>query len=840
MQPDPSQKHVASGQEPVDPALERAAHELREISKVIAPGGTPNIPEPEPETLRAWLAYNGPMLLFLAVIVGLVVFFKGLVALKVGFLVMVGLGLVIFLHELGHFAVAKWCDVYVDTFSIGFGPALPGCKFQYGETTYMIALFPLGGYVKMLGEGAENDEEDTDPRSFKNKPVWQRMAIISAGVIMNVILGAACFIFVFRMHGERQLIGGISAVEAGSPAWVKGAKSGDMIKRIDTIENPSFNDLRHRVPLSGAGAMAFVFGPPGGPYTETTIEPRRAADDLHPVIGVVPPDSLELASAKSFADSRPAPVFWNSAAAQAKPPIQYGDRIVATTDPQQAGKVTDLPPNTHNPDSKQRDYFEFRRRLQDLAGQDLTLRVEREGTGPVDIQVPPAYHRTLGLRMKMGQIVAVRPTASGDSPVRYANQVVDGKKVDGDVIHAAEVREATGFKTRWTADRAGWNAESVQTLLGALSGGMGTGQPLVASAVPALVLGPTLFEQASDKALVRIFEKDLDPVRLPFELKQWARRAGAAAQQVRLTVNRAKQNIPNAKDSFDLPWDEGYRYSTEISQHPSSPTSVPELGVAYHVETTVMAVRPNSPAARARTEGASGEVYPLKEGDVIREIRFFQSDKGESKAPDRKGQELKQHQFAYFFFYLQNEHPGRESGQVKLKVERNQETFEVIVQAEDDKSWPRADRGLVVMADQRLKKAETIGEAVQMGMNTTNNFIMMVYKMLVRLVEGRLSIDNMGGPLTIFTTGYGILEYDIYGFIFFLGAISINLAVVNFLPIPVLDGGHFVFLVYEGLRGKPASKRVLIYTTYTGLLLIGSLMLFVLYLDIKRLPFWPG
>src|SRR5205807_4025337 len=106
---------------------------------------------------------------------------------------LLGLGFVIFVHELGHFLLAKWCDVHVETFSIGFGPALPGGSFRRGETTYMIALFPLGGYVKMVGEGPDTDDNEDDPRSFKNKPVWQRMAIISAGVTMNLLLGCACF-----------------------------------------------------------------------------------------------------------------------------------------------------------------------------------------------------------------------------------------------------------------------------------------------------------------------------------------------------------------------------------------------------------------------------------------------------------------------------------------------------------------------------------------------------------------------------------------------------------------------------------------------------------------------
>src|SRR5229473_2746260 len=109
----------------------------------------------------------------------------------------IGLGFIIFIHELGHFAVAKWCDVHVETFSIGFGPAIPGCSFRRGDTFYKIAWFPLGGYVKMVGEGNESEEYGEDyPRSFKNKPVGQRMAIISAGVIMNVIFGFLCFIVV--------------------------------------------------------------------------------------------------------------------------------------------------------------------------------------------------------------------------------------------------------------------------------------------------------------------------------------------------------------------------------------------------------------------------------------------------------------------------------------------------------------------------------------------------------------------------------------------------------------------------------------------------------------------
>src|SRR5262249_53514335 len=98
---------------------------------------------------------------------------------------------------------------------------------------------------------------------------------------------------------------------------------------------------------------------------------------------------------------------------------------------------------------------------------------------------------------------------------------------------------------------------------------------------------------------------------------------------------------------------------------------------------------------------------------------------------------------------------------------------------------------------------------------------------------GRISVENLGGPITIGRVAYYFAGLDFWEFVFFLGLISVNLAVINFLPIPVLDGGHFVFLVYEKIRGKPASEGVLVGRTYAGLL--ASLMIFVLFLDIKRL-----
>jgi regulator of sigma E protease len=110
------------------------------------------------------------------------------------------------------------------------------------------------------------------------------------------------------------------------------------------------------------------------------------------------------------------------------------------------------------------------------------------------------------------------------------------------------------------------------------------------------------------------------------------------------------------------------------------------------------------------------------------------------------------------------------------------------------------------------------------------------YQGLKSMITGRISFQkSVSGPITIAAAAQHFAGKDLVSFLLFLGLISVNLAVVNFLPIPVLDGGHMVFLIYEKVRGKPASERVREVLTYAGVALIISLMLVVSFLDVKRL-----
>src|SRR4030067_611436 len=114
------------------------------------------------------------------------------------FSLIIVLGILIFIHELGHFAVAKACGVGVEKFSLGFGPKLIGIK--RGETEYRISLLPLGGYVKMVGEApGEEISEEMKQKSFTPKPVWKRAVIVAAGPAMNLVLAAILLPVIFMI-----------------------------------------------------------------------------------------------------------------------------------------------------------------------------------------------------------------------------------------------------------------------------------------------------------------------------------------------------------------------------------------------------------------------------------------------------------------------------------------------------------------------------------------------------------------------------------------------------------------------------------------------------------------
>lgn len=163
------------------------------------------------------------------------------------------LGILIFVHELGHFLVARRLGVGVEKFSLGFGPKLLATR--RGETEYRISAVPLGGYVKLAGENP--DEECADPKkSFSEKPVWTRIAIVLAGPAFNLLFAAVLYVAVF-MVGVPVLTTEIRGVAPGSSAMQAGLQKGDRIVAVGNIPVQEWEELADVIHRSAGKSLDF-------------------------------------------------------------------------------------------------------------------------------------------------------------------------------------------------------------------------------------------------------------------------------------------------------------------------------------------------------------------------------------------------------------------------------------------------------------------------------------------------------------------------------------------------------------------------------------------------------
>ena len=183
------------------------------------------------------------------------------------------IGVMITVHELGHFWAARFFDVKVEAFSFGFGPRLFG--FRRGETDYRFSLILLGGYVKMAGEQA-TDENTDDPRAYLAKPRWQRLIIAFAGPAMNVVLAVGLltglYMVKFQKIADEDLLAVIGHVMVDSPAAKAGLQDNDHIVRFEGKKNPNWEDVTLKV-LSSAYRPLQLTVERNGRFFDTVLTP---------------------------------------------------------------------------------------------------------------------------------------------------------------------------------------------------------------------------------------------------------------------------------------------------------------------------------------------------------------------------------------------------------------------------------------------------------------------------------------------------------------------------------------------------------------------------------------
>jgi regulator of sigma E protease len=184
------------------------------------------------------------------------------------------IGVMILIHELGHFWAARFFDVKVEAFSFGFGPRLFG--FRRGETDFRFSAILFGGYVKMAGE-QPGDEAASDPRSFQAKPRWQRLIIAFAGPGMNILLAVglltALFMVSYPKLANADDPATIGFVTPGSPASEAGLKEGDTIVQIEDVRDPKWQDILLKEVASASRALYVGYVRDGQRY-QTQVTPR--------------------------------------------------------------------------------------------------------------------------------------------------------------------------------------------------------------------------------------------------------------------------------------------------------------------------------------------------------------------------------------------------------------------------------------------------------------------------------------------------------------------------------------------------------------------------------------
>jgi regulator of sigma E protease len=576
------------------------------------------------------------------------------------------------------------------------------------------------------------------------KKVWQRMAIISAGVIMNVLTAVLFFAAAFQI-GVQQSPPVLGTVYTGMPAWEAGLQTGDEIVEINGRTIRTYEDIVIGVALSSGPLQLEVEKWHGG-HQSLTIVPDVSGDRRR--IGALPSMGLRVPDHRDVTEDMI--VSQGSGAANAEPPFQKGDFIRKIGDTE-VSSYPELKYLLARQPDKELDFY--------------VQRKEAENGQLTKLKVPPTPFVELGLVMDIGAVKAIKQ----DSPAERAGLQIGDKII---LVNGDEVgREIDPLELPGKLyELAGDNVE-----LYVRREASGDTQDAAAEAAE-----PESEESEAKKGLVRI---ELVPEEVP-------------------------------------PW-------TELPLEQDDPLSASSIGAAFEITRTVLRVKEGSPAEK-------GEIKP---GDRVQAIEFVPPD-GHTDETRKRNTILfadAEHRdrptdWASPFWMLQS----LRDHEVILTVSSGGETEKVKLQPKvlPGSEWYMPIRGVHLELKTVEVQSDSFGEAISMGIGRTRNKILELYLTLRSLVRGDLSYRNLQGPVGIAKMAYAIARNGIGDLLMFLGFLSVNLAVLNFLPIPVLDGGHMVFLMWEGITGKKPSEKVIAMATWIGLMFILTMIVLVMYLDI--------
>jgi regulator of sigma E protease len=644
----------------------------------------------------------------------------------------IGLGLVVFIHELGHFTIAKAVGIKVEQFALGFGPRLFGFKTE--ETDYRVNLLPMGGYVKMVGQEdfrPLDEQPASDPRAFGNKPVSARLGVISAGVVMNVLLACVLFVIIglvgirfpapvvggsivgypaYNAKIQWEVQGG-RAPDAGtsSPKVTFGLQPGYRILKVNDkaitrfTQLPIIASLAERNQRFRMTVERLVNGEREIGTTEVGVMPLGG----HLAFGLMPALSTTLAGLGNYI---------------ASDPFEDGDQIVAIN----ARKIQ------HN--------WQIESIEQTLTGVPVTVTVLR-GDKKVNVGIRPQ------LRIRTGVFLLKDGTAINGRIGYFSN---DGKTV---VLNSSDDKEE-----RLTLADVIWPAKSeLLDILGL---------------VPRLQVAGVIKGSPADMA-------------------------GLKPGDIIETYGGVPN--PTIKQFLDMN-DESGEKETEIiiarEGKRLAPMAIrPEKHTGRIVVGVLQGLDEANPVIASVRKGSPGDKAGLVSGDVFTAINGQQVETWADLFNALKDLEGKKVTLGY-----------RRAGLNEETAEIGDLTSAIFNPKDYRYTLFPGPRRFSVLVGQEVKKNPLA--AIGWGARETWDFIAMTYATLASFFRGTVSYKEFSGPVGIGSIAIQAGREGILSFVYFMAIISISLAVINFLPIPAVDGGYALFLLIEKIRGQPLPLKV--------------------------------
>jgi regulator of sigma E protease len=697
-------------------------------------------------------------------------------------LLIVGFGFVIFWHELGHFLAAKWVGIKVEQFAVGMGHALvsfrkgigwrlgntrseyesrirvhlnakginTGEGDQYtepqmaraaeelglGETEYRLSWIPIGGYVKMLGQDDMRPGADADdPRAFNKKSIPQRMIVVSAGVIMNIILAAILFMALF-LYGFRAPAPVVGQVSAGSPAQKAGLRSGDTIESFDGHVQHDFTKITLNTALASPDEPIHVtVRHLDGQVENINIQPVKpeGASKAFLAIGIQPSTSFKGLKQRDWPDEPEHPDLEQPGLRTVRP----GDVVI------KVNGADVRPSDTFRPGDPG-DYYKLVEAAQNSNGIPVELTIRRKDGKIESVALQPHFQHPF-LDDPFG-IAGMQPRMRVEYLSTKKSPVLNRFK-PGDVIESIAVRNEKASATQ-------------------------PGDPTPDVSVNGFI--KTVGEAGQKNQTIDfVVLRDGKPVHV---------------DGIKATVDLGKDK--NNNDRLGVGVAPGYEEQTPV----------------------IAATVKDSPAARVKDGLPVGSTIVQVDAKPVNtwfDVRTaLMAAEGEHK--------------------------------LVLKPRESDKTIErTIVLSADDRKNVELTRIAItpLLLDEEIivRKTGNALVAMKWGAEETRDLILQFYVTLQRMFGGSVSAGNLMGPLGIAHAGARFAFKGTDWLIWFLAMISANLAVVNFLPIPIVDGGLFLFLIIEKIQGKPLSRRAQEYAQLFGLALIISVFLMVTYNDIARM-----